>query len=215
MQTIGILGAGGVAKTLAKGFTKYGYNVLIGTREPQKLNEWLSTAGENIEISSPQAAAQKGEIIVLAVKGSAAETVIKSLKPYLSGKTIVDTTNPINGIAGPENGVLNYFTDINFSLMEKLQQEAPEANFVKCFNSVGAGFMVNPQFNGTKPSMFICGNNVDAKAEVRHFLDLFGWETEDLGLATSARAIEPLCMLWCIPGFRDNRWNHAFKLLKI
>ena len=74
--------------------------------------------------------------------------------------------------------------------------------------------MVNPDFDGIKPSMFICGNDEDAKRTVIKILDAFGWETEDMGTAGSARAIEPLCILWCIPGFLGNGWSHAFKLLK-
>jgi predicted dinucleotide-binding enzyme len=73
--------------------------------------------------------------------------------------------------------------------------------------------MVNPSFS-SKPTMFICGNHKGAKKEVNEILDKFGWETADMGGAEAARAIEPLAMLWCIPGFRENSWNHAFKLLK-
>ena len=98
--------------------------------------------------------------------------------------------------------------------MEKLQQSFPEIHFVKAFNSVGNSFMVNPSFPGGKPSMFICGNSEKAKAEVKEIIDLFGWETEDMGMVEAARAIEPLCMLWCIPGLTKNSWAHAFKLLK-
>jgi 8-hydroxy-5-deazaflavin:NADPH oxidoreductase len=99
--------------------------------------------------------------------------------------------------------------------MERLQRIAPDAQFVKAFNSVGSGLMVNPDFgDGTKPTMFICGNNDDAKKKVRGILEKFGFETEDMGKAESARAIEPLCILWCIPGFISNEWAHAFKLLK-
>lgn len=74
--------------------------------------------------------------------------------------------------------------------------------------------MVDPDFGGIKPSMFICGNNESAKADVKEFLTKFGWETEDMGMAEAARAIEPLAMLWCIPGMREGKWSHAFKLLK-
>jgi predicted dinucleotide-binding enzyme len=109
--------------------------------------------------------------------------------------------------------VLQFFTGHDDSLMEQLQKLAPETNFVKAFNSVGNALMVNPQFE-SKPTMFICGNNDKAKQEAAKILDLFGWEVEDMGKAEAARAIEPLCILWCIPGFRENRWTHAFKLLK-
>lgn len=97
--------------------------------------------------------------------------------------------------------------------MEDLQQMVPEGNFVKAFNSIGNAFMVNPSFE-SKPTMFICGNNENSKKEVGEILDLFGWETADFGMAESARAIESLCILWCIPGLLNNHWGHAFKLLK-
>lgn len=98
--------------------------------------------------------------------------------------------------------------------MEELQKNVTDAHFVKAFNSVGSAFMVNPDFGGVKPSMFICGNNENAKDQVKKILEVFGWEVEDMGKAEAARAIEPLCMLWCIPGFLNNQWSHAFKLLK-
>jgi hypothetical protein len=74
--------------------------------------------------------------------------------------------------------------------------------------------MVDPRFSGGKPSMFICGNDDAAKEIVTSILDQFGWETVDMGKVEAARAIEPLCMLWCIPGFIRNDWGHAFKLLR-
>jgi predicted dinucleotide-binding enzyme len=149
------------------------------------------------------------------VKGTAAESAIKICGPdKLKGKTIIDATNPIAD-AAPVNGVLGFFTGPNQSLMEKLQQLAPQANFVKAFSCVGNGFMVNPKFPGGKPTMFICGNNDAAKSSVSEVLTQFGWETEDMGKVEAARAIEPLCMLWCIPGISKNQWSHAFKLLKM
>jgi hypothetical protein len=96
-----------------------------------------------------------------------------------------------------------------------LQKQAPDARFVKVFSCVGNAFMVNPAFPGGPPTMFICGNDAGAKADVRTVLDQFGWEAADMGTAEAARAIEPLCMLWCIPGFRQNSWGHAFKLLRL
>jgi hypothetical protein len=157
--------------------------------------------------------ANQNEIIVLAVKGDAAlETLTLAGIENLNGKTIIDATNPIKNDA-PINGVLSFFTTINHSLMEQLQQAAPKANFVKAFSCVGNGLMVNPSFD-TKPTMFICGNNVAAKKQVTTILHQFNWEVEDCGAIEAARAIEPLCILWCIPGFNKNQWTHAFKLLK-
>jgi predicted dinucleotide-binding enzyme len=98
--------------------------------------------------------------------------------------------------------------------MEQLQREFPDAHFVKAFNSVGSALMVDPQFKDGKPTMFICGNDDKAKEVVAGIVKQFGWESEDMGGAEAARAIEPLCILWCIPGFRNNEWSHAFKLLR-
>jgi predicted dinucleotide-binding enzyme len=211
---IGILGSGDVGKALANGFIKYGHEVMIGTRDTSKLDEWEKKTGDKGHVGSNQEAAAFGDIIVLAVKGSAAKDALTLAgKQNLSGKTIIDATNPISDKA-PDNGVLHFFTDLDESLMEQLQKEFSDARFVKAFNSIGSMFMVDPDFGGTKPSMFICGNNDDAKAEVREILDTFGWETEDMGKAESARAIEPLCILWCIPGFIRNDWMNAFKFLK-
>jgi predicted dinucleotide-binding enzyme len=111
------------------------------------------------------------------------------------------------------NGVLSFFTSLDDSLMERLQRAYPAARFVKAFNSVGHDAMVSPKFKGGKPTMFICGNDEAAKKAVTGILDQFGWETADMGKAEAARAIEPLSILWCIPGFLRNDWSHAFKLL--
>lgn len=214
MKKAGIIGSGAVAKVLANGFIKHGYQVKVGSRDTSKLADWLSKAGEKASTGSFADAASFGHIVVLAVKGAAAKEALRLAGPeHLSGKTVIDTCNPIAS-SPPVNGVLPYFTTINLSLMEELQKEFPEVHFVKAFNSVGNAFMVNPDFAGVKPSMFICGNNEGAKAEVREILDAFGHETEDMGGAEAARAIEPLCMLWCIPGYLRGQWSHAFKLLK-
>jgi hypothetical protein len=213
MKKIGIIGSGIVARTLGNGFLKYGYEVMLGTREAGKLSEWKTKAGERAHVGSFEQAAKFGDIIVLAVKGTVAAYAIDLAGPQnLHWKTVIDTTNPIAN-AAPENGVLSYFTSINESLMEQLQYRFPEIHFVKAFNSVGNAAMVDPQYE-LKPTMFICGNNDNSRNEVKDILTQFGWDIEDMGKATAARAIEPLCMLWCIPGFINNGWNHAFKLLK-
>lgn len=209
---VGVLGSGDVAKTLAGGFLKHGHNVMMGTRTPAKLAEWTKQNPKG-SAGSFADAARFGELIVLAVKGKvAAEALRLAGAENLTGKPVIDATNPIED-APPSNGVLKFFTNLDESLMERLQREFNGASFVKAFNSVGAGSMVNPQFKGGKPTMFICGNSETAKKSVSGILDQFGWETADMGKAEAARAIEPLCMLWCIPGFLHNQWTHAFKLL--
>jgi predicted dinucleotide-binding enzyme len=209
---IGVIGSGGVAQTLGSGFLKHGHDVMLGTRDPAKLSAWAQ--GSKGKVGSFADTAKFAEVVVIAVKGSVALAAARAAgADNLSGKVVIDAANPIAD-APPVNGVLRFFTSLDDSLMEQLQREFPAARFVKAFNSVGAACMVNPEFAGGKPTMFICGNDDAAKRTVGQILDQFGWETADMGKAEAARAIEPLCMLWCIPGFRNNDWVHAFKLLK-
>jgi hypothetical protein len=211
---IGIIGSGDVAKALANGFIKNNYSVLLGTRSVEKLKDWKNQAGAKGNVGSVSEAAAYSDILVLAVKGSAAVSTVKSIgAKSIVGKTIIDTTNPIAD-APPDNGVLRFFTTLDKSLMEQLQATAPDAHFVKAFNCIGSAHMVHPDFAGGKPSMFICGNRDEAKNRVAAIVELFGFEVEDMGKAEAARAIEPLCMLWCIPGLLRNDWSHAFRLLK-
>ncbi len=212
---IAVLGSGQVAIVLANGFLKHGCEVMMGTRDQSKLSEWRSKGGDKAHTGSFEEAAVWGETIVLAVKGKAAEQAItRAGIKNLNNKTVIDATNPIED-APPVNGVIKYFTSLEDSLMERLQRAAPDVHFVKAFSMVGNAFMVNPQFPGGKPGMFICGNNDEAKKEVTEILEKFGFDVEDMGKAEGARAIEPLCMLWCIPGMLRNQWGHAFKLLKM
>jgi len=209
---VGVLGSGVVAQVLGSGFLKYGHEVMMGTRNTSKLSDWQKTNGGRT--GSFSEAATFGEIIVLAVKGTVAESVMHQAgKAALKGKIVIDATNPISD-AAPVHGVIQFYTSLGSSQMERLQSTFPEARFVKAFNCVGNNFMVNPDFGGIKPTMFICGNDDDAKKQVTDILEKFGWETEDMGAAEAARAIEPLCILWCIPGFIRNEWMHAFKMLK-
>ncbi len=209
---VGILGSGDVAKSLAAGFVKHGHDVVLGTRDPSKLADFVKK-NPKARADSFVAAAKHAELAVLAVKGAAAAEAVRAAgTPNLADKTVIDATNPIAD-APPVNGVVKFFTTLDESLLERLQREFPKIRFVKAFNSVGSASMVDPKFKGGKPTMFICGANASSKKAVRSVLDEFGWETADMGGIEAARAIEPLCMLWCIPGFLRNDWVHAFKLL--
>lgn len=210
---VGVLGSGVVAQVIAAGFVKHGHDVMIGSREPEKLAEW-NAQNPKASRGTFAEAAQFGEAIVVAVRGNVASSALRLAGAQnLAGKPVLDTCNPIAD-APPVNGVLQFFTGPNQSLMEQLQSEFPDAHFVKFFSSVGNMHMIDPQFAEGRPTMFICGNNDAAKKTVAGFLDQFGWETADMGGVEAARAIEPLCMLWCIPGFLRNEWTHAFKLLR-
>jgi predicted dinucleotide-binding enzyme len=211
-QRVGVLGSGNVALTLSSGFKKHGYEVKIGSRDPGKLAEFGSKSG--IPTGDFGQTAAFGEIVVLAVKGHAAIDVLKAAgAANLKGKVVIDVTNPIAN-EPPQHGVIRYFTAANDSLMERLQAAFPDARFVKAFNSIGAAFMVNPEFPGGPPTMFIAGNDAAAKETVTGILTKFGWATEDMGFVESARPIEALCQLWCAPGMLRGQWSDAFKLLK-
>jgi predicted dinucleotide-binding enzyme len=213
-RKIGIIGSGIVGETLANGFIKHGYQVTIGTNTPDKRDSLRARTNGQAIVGSFEDAARFGEVVVLATKGTAAEAALRLAgAAHLAGKTVIDTCNPI-AEAPPVNGVLQYFTPQNESLMERLQKAVPDARFVKAFSCIGNAFMVDPDFNGEKPTMFICGNDEMAKAEVRTILEQFGHDVADMGTVEGARAIEPLCILWCIPGFRGDGWTHAFKLLR-
>jgi len=214
MKRVAVLGSGVVGQVLSDGFLKHGYQVMRGTRQPDKLAAWRDGAGTGASVGTFADAAQFGDLVVLAVKGTAAEAIVDQCGPdALVNKTVIDTTNPLAD-APPVNGVLRFFTTLDESLLERLQRRAPGAHLVKAFSCVGNALMVDPRLAGGPPTMFICGNHAGAKAEVTGVLDQFGWETADMGLAEAARAIEPLCILWCIPGFLHNQWTHALKLLR-
>jgi predicted dinucleotide-binding enzyme len=210
---VGVIGSGAVGQTLAGGLMKHGYDVRIGSRNPEKLAAFSSKSG--IRTGSFADVAAWGEAVVLAVKGLAAEEAVRDAgASNLAGKTVLDTTNPIAN-EPVEDGVVRVFTSPNDSLLERLQNGFPDVKFVKAFNSVGAALMVDPDFHGAKPTMFYCGNDAAAKAFVARIIEQFGWEPADMGTAKAARAVEPLCQLWCIPAFRHNDWaSHAFHVLR-
>ncbi len=211
---VGIIGSGAVGQTLAKAFKSEGYEVILGTRNPAKAEVVKFNTETGIDIGTFDETAKFGGLLVLCTKGGAAQEALTLAGiENLNGKVIIDTTNPIAPLP-PTNGVLRYTTTLDNSLMEQLQQFTPEAKFVKAFSSVGNNLMYKPALQGGKPTMFICGNDEAAKQTVTQILDSFGWETEDSGKAEAARAIEPLCMLWCIQGFLKNDWNYAFKVLR-
>ncbi len=212
---IGIIGSGIVGRVLGTAFLKEGHEVVLGTRDTGKADvvKW-KTENPNGQTASFEKTASFAELIVLATGGSVTDSAIELAgKTNFTGKTVIDATNPI-AEAPPVNGVLQFYTGQNDSLLQHHQKLLPEAKLVKAFNSVGNAVMYKPDYGGILPTMFICGNDDAAKKTVTGILENFGWEVEDMGKAEAAGAIESLCVLWCIPGFIKNEWRHAFKLLK-
>jgi predicted dinucleotide-binding enzyme len=211
---VGVIGSGIVGQVLAAGFLKHGHQAMLGTRDPQKpdVQKWIAnTPGSKAGTFAETA--KFGELVVLATAGPVAESALEMAGiENLAGKTIMDACNPIADTP-PAEGVLSYFTGPNESLGERVQAKVPMAHVVKAFNSVGNGLMINPKFEQGTPTMFYCGNDAGAKAQVAGVIRQFGWEPYDCGGIVASRAIEPLCILWCLPGFLRNEWNHAFKVL--
>jgi hypothetical protein len=187
---------------------------MLGTRDPAKgdVPAWVAEH-PGAKAGTFRETAVFGEIVVLAVKGVVIQEVINQTGPdHLTGKTVIDTTNPLTEGA-PVNGILQFTTGPNQSLGEEVQRLLPNAHIVKAFNSVGAGLMINPKFEQGTPTMFLCGNNPDSKQMISEICVQFGWEPFDCGDIAASRALEPLCILWTLPGFLRNDWRHAFKML--
>ena len=211
---IGILGSGTVGQVLGAGFLKHGHQAMLGSRDPHKpeVEKWLRENPRGA-VGTFAETASFGELVVVATLGRASEEAIALAGPSnFAGKTVIDTTNPIANTP-PVGGILSYYTGPNESQGERIQSMLKDAHVVKAFNSVGAINMVNPTYQQGTPTMFVCGDNAEAKRQVSDLIQQFGWEPYDCGGIVASRALEPLCILWCLRGFQHNQWNHAFKLL--
>jgi len=217
-KRIGVLGSGTVGRTLAEGFLQHGYEVMLGTRDPARgeVPAWVAKQAAQhpgAKAGTFRDTAIFGEIVVLAVMGRVVDEVLDQAGPdHLTGKILIDATNPLADDK-PVNGILTFATGPNQSLGERVQGLLPNAHVVKAFNSVGSGLMIHPKFEQGTPTMFLCGNNPESKSVVSGICVQFGWEPFDCGDIAASRAIEPLCILWCLPGFLRNDWRHAFKML--
>ncbi|MEM2759170.1 MAG: NAD(P)-binding domain-containing protein [Nitrososphaerales archaeon] len=208
---IGILGSGDVGRKLGDGFIELKHTVKIGTRDPSKVKEWVSKHGNNASSGSFAEAAEFGELVVIATLWAGTSNAIKLADPKnFAGKVVIDVTNPLDFSQGFPRLSVGH-TD---SAGETIQRMLPHARVVKAFNIVGNPHMINPDFAGGPPTMFICGNDIAAKKIVGAMLTSFGWETIDIGAIEGSRLLEPLAMLWITYYFKANSGNHAFKLLR-
>jgi predicted dinucleotide-binding enzyme len=205
-MNIGILGSGDVAKALAKGFLERGDAVMLGTRDPSKLEDWRTSAGERASTGSFEEAARHGEWIVLATLGTAAEEAIAQAGPQnFAGKIVMDATNPLRfDPSGPD---LAYAVPSNG---ERVARAIPQARVVKAFNTVGNALMVHPQFHGPRGLMFIAGNDGDAKREVARLCEEWGWQPSDMGGIEASLYLEAMCIVWVRHALQTGAWNHAF-----
>ena len=211
---VGILGTGEVARALGSGLVDLGYEVRFGTRDPlaDKAKALVAKVGPKATIGTFADAAQFGEIVVLATLWKGTENAIRLAgQDHLAGKVVLDTTNPLDFDKGVPPTLVVGHTD---SAGEQVQRWLPKARVVKAFNIVGNAHMVHPRFPGGPPDMFICGNDAAAKQTVLDICTAFEYPASDLGGIEMSRYLEPLAMVWIVYGFRNNTWNHAFKLLR-
>jgi len=198
---IGILGSGVVGQALARGLTRHGYDVRIGTRKD---------AVDDLPVGTPSEVVADADLVFLSVVGTAAVDVVIGVRDQLAGKVLVDTTNPLDF----SSGAPALFVGHTDSLGEQVQRAVPEAHVVKAYNSVGNTLMVDPDLPGGPPSMFIGGDSDEAKAVVTELLKSTGWDVVDLGGISASRYLEPLCLTWVLYGLRSGSWDHAFRLLR-
>jgi len=209
---IGILGSGAVGKALAEGFSRFQYEVMMGSRNPEKLNEFKEKF-QNIRVGDLEDTAKFGELLVLCVKWDGIENVINLAgKKNFVDKVVIDVTNPLKfdeegkppklSLAYPESGG------------KKIQEILSDSKVVKAFNIVTASYMANPKLEEGVPDMFIVGNNKEAKLTVAKIARNWGWSVHDLGNINQSYLLEALAMTWIRYGFINKYWQHAFKLLK-
>jgi predicted dinucleotide-binding enzyme len=164
---IGILGSGVVGSALARGYARHGHDVRIGTRQPHV---------DGLPVGAPREVAGEAELVVLAVRGSASVDVVSGLAAELEGKVLVDATNPLDTSTAPPG----LFVGTTDSLGEQVQRAVPGARVVKAYNTVGNALMVDPDLPGGPPTMFVAGNDADAKTTVSEMLRATGWDVADV-----------------------------------
>jgi 8-hydroxy-5-deazaflavin:NADPH oxidoreductase len=208
---VGILGSGEVGRALGYAFLALGHEVMVGSREPDKLKPWVKAAGAGASAGTFEQAVRFGQLIVLATLGTGTENAIHIAGANnFIGKVVIDTTNPLDFSKGAPQLSIGH-TD---SLGERVQRALPGAWVVKAFNTVGNALMINPQLPGGPPDMFICGDDDRAKSKVSEVCKDFGWGVIDIGGIQGSRHLEPMCMVWVLYGMRAKTWTHAFKMLR-
>ena len=205
---IGMLGSGSVGQTLAKGFAARNHDVVLGTGHPDEHRD-LEPA---VRVADFATAAKHGDAVVLAVSWSAVAAVIAAATPEaLSGKLVIDTTNPLR--FGP-NGLLGLDAPPEGSAGQFVAARLPDARVVKAFNVVGAPLMVAPNLPGGPPDMFICGDDASAKETVATLCAELAYPAFDVGGLDRSGLLESLAMLWISLTMTGRAHDHAFKLLR-
>ena len=212
-RKVGILGSGDVGKQLGRGFAKHGFDVMLGSREPAKLESWRRETSGKVSTGTFAQAAAHGDLVILALHGAATEAAIDLAgAKNFSGKLVLDATNPLDFSHGMPPGLLLGTTD---SMGERVQKKLPGAKVVKCFNTVSNVKMIDPKFKEGVPPMLICGNDAEAKKRTDAILRELGWPgAMDIGGIEGARWLEAIVPLWVRAGQVLNTYEHAFKVVR-
>lgn len=196
---IGILGTGEVGLALAGRFAELGHDVMIGTRDVEATRErkadWYSSHSV-IGLGTQAQAAAHGDVVVNATSGGASLAALTLAGAQnLAGKVLIDVSNPLDFSQGFPPTLLVKDTD---SLAEQIQREFPSARVVKTLNTVSNPVMIHPErIGGGDHTMFVAGNDEQAKADVTGLLRELGWQDIiDLGDITGARGMEMYLPLW-------------------
>ncbi len=194
---IGVLGTGAVGITLATKLAQLGNEVKMGSRSADNkvAGDWAkANSGHKASHGTFEEAAKFGELLVLSVKGDAAVDVVNAAKPEnFRGKVVIDTCNPLEF----SQRSTKLFIANTESLGERIQVSLPGAKVVKALNSVGAPLMADPKRLGEELTLFICGNDDNAKKQVAELLKKFGWnDIIDVGGIEAAREMEMLLPMY-------------------
>ncbi len=217
MEKIGVLGTGMVGQTIATKLVELGYEVRMGSRllNNEKAFEWAKPLGDKASFGTFESAASFGNIIFNCTKGDVTLSMLKSLSAAsIANKILIDITNPLDFSKGMPPSLISEYANTN-SLGEEIQKALPDTKVVKTLNIVSADVMVDPDKTGGEPTMFVCGNDKDAKNETIKILNQFGWkDILDIGDIKSARGIEMLLPVWIETMMSlDNRY-FAFKIIR-
>lgn len=215
MEKIGVLGTGMVGSAIATKLIALGYPVKMGSRTAgnEKASAWAAGKGEKASTGTFADAAQYGDILINCGKGEQSLEIIRMAGiENFTNKLLIDIANPLDGSAGfpPTLSVCN-----TSSLAEQIQELLPRAKVVKTLNIVNCNVMVDPSLSGGEPTMFLSGNDNEAKQRTRKLLESFGWkDILDLGDITTARGPEMMLPIWLRTYMATKNGYVAFKLLQ-
>jgi predicted dinucleotide-binding enzyme len=188
---VAIIGAGNVGGNLGRSFSKAGLPVKFGVRPGSDVKALLDECGKDASASDPAEAAAWGDVVFIAVPGSVAVEVTRSLGDKLAGKIVVDCNNPLVWKEGPV-----WAPPPEGSLSAALAAAAPGARVVKAFNTFGAEHHVNAKLTGSPAPVYLAGDDAEAKKVVAEIATKAGFTTVDSGPLRNAAVLENVAMHW-------------------